>query len=130
MLVCNSLQEAKQTNKRIIIVKETSDIINIGGITEVTAETMGVVGFFSTRQEACDYLKTLSTTIQDEKYERVSCVSYLVEEFPSLKDFHNTGDIIVEYIPKNEEDMLVYYTTAYKPMLERSQQNLEVWVNA
>lgn len=130
MLVCNSLQEAKQTNKRIIIVKETGDIVNINGITEVRAEFMKVVGFFSTKQEACDYLKTLSTSIQEEKYERVSYVSYLVEEFPSLKDFHNVGDIIIEYMPKSEEDMLVYHTTAYKSMIERSQQNLEVWVNA
>lgn len=130
MLICNSLQEAKMNNRKIIVVKETGDICNINGFTELKTEYLSLAGFFSTKQEVCDYLKTLSESIQDEKYERVSYVGFLVEEFDSLENFHNVGDIIVEFISYDETNVdLTYYTTAYKSMLDRSKQRLEEWLN-
>ena len=130
MLICNSLQEAKMNNRKIIVVKETGDIHNINGFTELKTDILSLAGFFSTKQEACDYLKTLPVSIQDEKYERVSYVGFLVEEFDSLENFHNVGDILVEFISYDETNVdLTYYTTAYQFMLDRSKQRLEEWLN-
>lgn len=131
MQICRKMNIAKREGRNIVIIKEVGDILNRNGLTELMAHSLTLEGFCSTKQEACEYLKTISPSIQDESYERASYVNYLVEEFDSLEEFGNVGDIIVEFMSMDETTVdLAYYTTAYPKMIEKSSKDMEVWVNA
>lgn len=122
-----SIDEAKRKGASIAIVKETGDIYRLNNHPELSAEHYDVVGYFLSREEVKAYLKTVPVSEQPENFERVSYVCFLVEDFHSIEDYKSNSEIALEVIDKYDEVDLMYYSTGYRTMIERSKKLLEEW---